>query len=196
MKIDISPSSPSWVAAAAGAREPVLIDHAHCEKKAAQTALRHMSQHAAWPRLAERMSRLAREELVHFEQVLRQLDRLGIAFRAQPGSGYAAALFAAARPGAAVDDMLVCALIEARSHERLALLAAAWPDGELRALYADLCVAEERHGGIYLELAVEAAGDEGAVLRRLGELAAHEAVVIARAGMPIRVHSGGAPVES
>ncbi len=186
-RIPLAPSSPPWVAAALADPEPLLIDHAHCEKKAAHTAIRHMGQFADWPRLAERMSRLAREELVHFEQVLAELRRRGITFRNQPGSGYAAALFAAAR--GPVDTMLCCALIEARSHERLGLLAAAWPDAELRALYADLCAAEERHGELYLELAAEMAG--GGVEARVAELAAHEAVVLARPGLPIRVHSGG-----
>lgn len=182
-------SSPAWVAAAVADPEPVLIDHAHCEKKAANTAIRHMGQFADWPRLAERMSRLAREELVHFEQVLGELRRRGIVFRNQPGSGYAAALFAAAR--GTVDTMLCCALIEARSHERLGLLAAAWPDRELRALYAELCAAEERHGELYLALAGEAAGSGSAVEARLAELTVHEAAVLVRPGLPVRVHSGG-----
>src|SRR5262249_38132209 len=157
-------SPPTWVAAAVANPEPLLIDHAHCEKKAANTAIRHMGQFADHPRLAERMSRLAREELVHFEQVLAALRGRGITFRNQPGSGYAAALFTAAR--GPVDTMICCALIEARSHERLALLAGAWPDRDLRALYSDLCIAEERHGDLYLDIAgelAELAGDPAAL---------------------------------
>jgi tRNA 2-(methylsulfanyl)-N6-isopentenyladenosine37 hydroxylase len=187
--IPLVPSPPSWVAAAIADPEPLLIDHAHCEKKAADTAIRHAGRFADHPRLAERMSRLAREELVHFEQVLAELRRRGITFRNQPSSGYAAGLFTAAR--GPVDIMICCALIEARSHERLALLAGAWPEPELRALYTELCIAEERHGDLYLTVAGELAREPGVVEARAAELAAHEATVLLRRGMPLRVHSGG-----
>lgn len=206
--IPLAPTAPSWVAAAVadlGApRSRLLVDHAHCEKKAATMALRHVDRHATWPRLARRMSRLAREELVHFERVLEELRRRKQALRAQPAAGYAAELLAAVRPpsrvaqrGAprswlgdrTVDEMLVCALIEARSHERLLLLADAMQGDSLGELYAALCDAEERHVGLYLDLAREAAG--GDVMARLAELAAHEARVLVRPGQPLRMHSGG-----
>src|SRR5262249_34038910 len=89
-----------------------------------------------------------------------------------------------------VDEMLVCALIEARSHERFERLAAALAATPLGGFYADLCAAEARHGAPHVHLAPEAAG--GDVDARLGELAAHEAAVVARPGLPLRMHSGGA----
>lgn len=166
-------------------------------------ALRHIERHVSWPRLARRMSRLAREELVHFERVLDELKQRGVKFRGQPGSGYGAALLAAVRPPSpparptvgswlgdrTVDEMLVCALIEARSHERFERLTAALAGTPLGSLYSDLCEAEARHGDIYLKLAEEAA--DGEVTARLAELSAHEAAVIARPGLPLRMHSGG-----
>lgn len=188
------PSSDAWIAAALAdldQKSPkLLLDHAHCERRAAAMALKHVDRHAGWPRLAERLSRLAREELVHFERVLGELRARGVPFRAQPGAGYGAALFAAVRPGEKiVDEMLVCAIIEARSHERFERLTAALGSAGLGPLYADLREAEARHGDIYLDLAHEAAGaDVGA---RLAELLAHEASVVARPGQPIRMHAGG-----
>lgn len=166
-------------------------------------ALRHVERHAGWPRLGERMSRLAREELVHFERVLGELRARDLAYRAQAGAGYGAALLAAVRPpsrppaGAppstlgdrTVDEMLVCALIEARSHERFERFAAALAGTPLGSLYADLCDAEARHGEIYVDLAGEAAG--GDITGRLAELARHEALVVARPGLALRMHAGG-----
>jgi tRNA-(ms[2]io[6]A)-hydroxylase len=94
------------------------------------------------------------------------------------------------RPGAKiVDEMLVCANIEARSHERFERLSAALGSTGLGPLYEDLREAEARHGDIYVDLAVEAAGED--VRPRLAELLAHEATVIARPGLPIRMHAGG-----
>jgi len=188
----LAPTSDAWIALALAdldSRLPrLLIDHAHCERKAAQMALRHVEKQAGWPRLAERLSRLAREELVHFERVLAELRARGVPFRPQPGAGYAAALFAAAGSRRTVDEMLVCALIEARSHERFERLAAALAGTPLASLYADLCEAEARHGDLYVELAAEAAG--APVDARLAELLVHEAAVVARPGLPLRMHAG------
>jgi tRNA-(ms[2]io[6]A)-hydroxylase len=197
-QIPLHPSPPGWIPAALERLDQVLLDHAHCEKKAAATALRIMTRHTDWPGLAGRMSRLAREELVHFERVLEELRRRGVRFVNQPSARYAAALFEAARPGSVVDEMICCALIEARSHERFVLLEQAVGDERLAKLYGDLLEAEARHGDMYLELATEAAATDAAaddaaavVAARLAELAAHEAQVIARAGQPVRMHAGG-----
>jgi tRNA-(ms[2]io[6]A)-hydroxylase len=199
------PSSDAWVAAALADLPTLLVDHAHCERRAATTALRHAGRHADWPGLTSRLSRLAREELLHLERVAAELERRQIPLRQLPSAGYAAALMGAVRPASppppgprswlgdrTVDEMLVCALIEARSHERFVRLAAAVGDERLRRLYEDLLEAEERHGELYLELAAEAAGGEPPAAR-LAELSAHEALVVARPGQPIRMHSGGAP---
>ena len=107
----------------------LLVDHAHCEKRAASTAVRYLFKYPDWPALVGAMSRLAREELVHFERVLKELEARGVAFRGLPSANYAAALFEQVRSDDArarkVDELLCCALIEARSHERFVRLAAA-----------------------------------------------------------------------
>ena len=187
MTVPLRPSREAWVTAALAALPQVLVDHAHCERKAAQTALKLMARHVDRPGVQASLSRLAREELVHFERVLRELSLRGIAFTPQSSGGYAAALFSEAHePG---DDLLCSALIEARSHERFVRLAAAVPDAGLRALYEDLLEAEERHGALYLELFMEIHGAEHAA--RLEVLAAREDEIVHRPRQPVRMHSGG-----
>ncbi len=189
--IAVAPSTDAWVQAACADLPTLLIDHAHCEKKAASTAIRFLFKYPEWPRLVSAMSRLAREELVHFDRVLAELRARGLGLKALTSAGYAAALFACADRGSRVDEMLVCALIEARSHERFVRLAAAAPDAGLRAFYAELADAEARHGELYVELAEEAAGgDAESVAKRLAELTAREAEIVARPNQPLRMHAG------
>ena len=185
--IAVAPSSDSWVRAACADLPTLLIDHAHCEKKAANTAVRFLFQYPEWPRLCTAMSRLAREELVHFDRVLKELEHRSVPFRALQSGNYASELFQICQ--SKVDQLLACALIEARSHERFERLAAAVPDARLRDFYVELGEAEARHGDIYVELAEEAARKP--VTDRLTELTAKEAEIIARPNLPLRMHSGG-----
>jgi tRNA-(ms[2]io[6]A)-hydroxylase len=126
--------------------------------------------------LGAALSPLAREELDHFELVLQLLQRRGIALRPLPAPAYGATLTAAVRKGEPermLDSFLVAGLIEARSHERMALLAAHSVDAELRALYGELLASEARHFGLYWCLCEERFGREVTVAR-LQELAAVE----------------------
>jgi tRNA-(ms[2]io[6]A)-hydroxylase len=230
--IALAPSSDAWVRAACAELPTLLIDHAHCEKRAASTAVRFLFKYPDWPALVGAMSRLAREELVHFERVCKELEARGIAFRGLGSANYAAELFAAARSteggdarARRADELLCCALIEARSHERFVRLSAAVDDARLARFYAELAEAEARHGEIYVELAAEAAGrDAGAevgaragagmrvdvgaemgdevdakvaasiearIAARLAQLAQLEAQIVARPGLPLRMHAGG-----
>jgi len=191
--VRVAPSSQSWVRAACADLGTLLVDHAHCEKRAASTAVRYLFKYPDWPALVGAMSRLAREELVHFERVLKELEARGVPFRGLPSANYAAALFELVRSEDArarrVDELLCCALIEARSHERFVRLAAAVEDARLARFYGELAEAEARHGEIYVELAEEAAG--GGVRARLEELTAAEAEIVARPGQATRMHAGG-----
>ncbi len=183
----ISASSDAWVAAALADLPTLLVDHAHCERKAAQTALRFLSRYPDREFLTVPMSRLAREELVHFERVMAELRTRKIGFRPLPSAGYAAALFELVK--GSVDEMLVCALIEARSHERFERLASASTDERLRSFYEELAEAEARHGDLYVGLAESFAG--GDVQMRLEQLTTIEAEIIARPSQPLRMHAGG-----
>jgi tRNA-(ms[2]io[6]A)-hydroxylase len=187
-----------WVKRAVQCRDLLLIDHANCEKKAASTALALMFAYAEDLELAGRLSRLAREELRHYEQVARLLKSLDIAPRRLAPGRYAQRLrrlVASAEPQREIDLMLCGALIEARSAERFSALAPALgpPLGEL---FAALHSAEARHFKVYLELARRAASRAGAsyagaVLdRRTAEFAALEAQLIVEPDQEFRFHSG------
>jgi tRNA-(ms[2]io[6]A)-hydroxylase len=184
--ISLAPTSASWVAAALADLDTLLTDHAHCERKAAATALRFIARHAERPRFVGPLSRLAREELVHLERVLVELKARGVSFRPLHAAGYATELFRAAEGPA--EELLCCALIEARSHERFARLAEAVTDPRLRALYVELGEAEARHGELYVDLARDLQPDVDPALARL---CAAEATIIARPGQPVRMHAGG-----
>ena len=130
----------AWVQAAVSGWAEVLIDHANCEKKAASTALALMFAYPEDRALGLALSRLAREELRHFEQVARAMSHAGVTANRQRPGRYAQELRRAMRtsePGRKLDVLLVGALIEARSAERFGLLAPRLP-GHLGRLYADL----------------------------------------------------------
>ncbi len=183
---------PSFVAEAAAHLDELLVDHAHCEKKAASTALTLLFRYPDVPALQTPLSALAREELEHFELMLTTCEARGVAFGRLTPSAYAGRLIQAARteePGRLVDALLCCALIEARSCERMKLLAAGLPDPDLRALYGGLLASEARHHALYVDLAAGLIGREQA-RARLDLLAAHEAEVIAEPSTRLRMHSG------
>lgn len=189
----LAPSSASWVEAACANLPLLLLDHAHCERKAAATVLALAARQAGGSAAAHQMSRMAREELLHFERLLTELERRRLAYRPLTSSGYAAALFDRVRAHPPAErracELIACALIEARSHERFGLLERAVDDAGLRALYAELASAEARHADAYLDWAAE---DAGANLARLvDELTALEAALVARREQPIRMHAGG-----
>jgi tRNA-(ms[2]io[6]A)-hydroxylase len=137
------------------------------------------------------LSPLAREELEHFEQVLQLLQRRGGALRPLAAPPYGAALTALVRkgePDRMLDSFLVAGLIEARSHERMALLAAHSPDAELRGLYGELLASEARHFGLYWVLA-EGRFGRPATVARLEQLAGAEAELLASLHPEPRMHS-------
>ena len=189
-------SSASWLEQAIARPEDVLIDHAHCERKAAGAALQLMFRYPSSETLAEALSPLAQEELEHFDRVLALLQRRGIALRPLPAPAYGSRLAAEIRrqePLRQLDSFLVAGLIEARSHERMALLAEHSPDGELRQLYGELLASEARHFGLYWVLC-ERRWSREVIIPRLQELAAIE--VEALSGQlerpeDVRMHSVG-----
>ena len=191
-----APTSWSWVEQANARPMEVLIDHAHCERKAAGFAVQMMFRYLCEPGLGEVLSPLAREELEHFEQVLALIKARGRYLEPLPSPGYGAELAKHIRkvePLRMLDSFLVAGLIEARSHERMALLAEHSPDSELRSLYADLLASEARHFGLYWTLA-ESRWPRDVVTDRLSELAAFEAAALE--GLlanpeDVRIHSVG-----
>jgi tRNA 2-(methylsulfanyl)-N6-isopentenyladenosine37 hydroxylase len=185
-------TDPAWASRALGRLGELLVDHAHCEKKAAGTAVQLLFRYPQHALLLAPLSKLAREELVHFEQLLALLAERGLAFGRHRPSPYAGRLRERERtrePERLLDTFLCCALIEARSCERFGLLAEAAEDRELAGFWRRLLDAEARHHGVYLELARSLA-PAAAVTERLRELAQHEAAVLAEARFSGHLHSG------
>ena len=194
MNILAAPTPAAWVDAACEHWRELLIDHANCEKKAASSALALIFAYPQDQELSGALSRLAREELRHFEQVSQLMRRLQVSFERQRPGRYAARLRAALRqhePARKLDLILAGALIEARSCERFALLAPRLAD-PLGSFYAGLQRAEARHFELYLRLAHRAGGDgdDAQVGLRLAALAAVEAELITASDEQLRFHSG------
>jgi tRNA 2-(methylsulfanyl)-N6-isopentenyladenosine37 hydroxylase len=182
----------AWVDAAAGRWRELLNDHAQCEKKAASTALALMFTYPEDRQLASVLSRLAREELRHFEQVQKLMITLEVPFERQRPGRYASGLrtvLRAADPGRKLDLLLMGALIEARSCERFRLLAPRLP-AEVGGFYAQLANSEARHFEQYVGLA-QKAGPQWR--QRLQELAEHEARLATAPDAQLRFHSGPPP---
>lgn len=181
----------AWVAWALENPELLLVDHANCEKKAASTALNLMYRYVEQPRLLQKLSRLAREELRHFEQVFGLMQNRGVAYPQLSASRYAGALRKHVRgnePGRLVDTLLVGALIEARSCERFAALIPVL-DAELADFYSSLLKSEARHFEDYLGLAA-ALAPAAEIAERLAALRACEARLIESADSDFRFHGG------
>lgn len=191
------PSRPDWTEQALADVHAVLIDHAHCEKKAASAALNFIFRYPEHTEILAPLSALAREELRHFEQMLSVLSERQIPFVRQKPSTYGGRLMQAARtqePNRMLDLMLLASLIEARSCERMKLLADAFapagaqPDPALHRLYSGLLACEARHHHIYVDICNRIYGPQ-TTAQRLKELAAHEATVIAEPDTVVRMHS-------
>lgn len=186
-------TSPRWLPAALANLDEILVEQAHLEKKAASAALNFLFRYPEWGAIQVPLAELAREELEHFARVQALLAARGLPFGRLRPSPYAEGLLAfcrAAEPDRLLDSMLCCAVIEARSCERMKALAdalRAGADRELAALYHDLVLSEARHHVLYLEL-LEERFPRAVVRARLEEVLDHEAAVIARHHPLPRLH--------
>ncbi len=188
-----APTPRAWLEQAPQQLGVLLVDHANCEKKAASTALALMFAYAEdWP-LTKALSRLAREELRHYEQVCAIMQTLRIEPMRLSPARYAQAMrqaVAHAEPLRQIDLLICGALIEARSCERFAALAGVM-HSPARELFASLHAAEARHRGLYLDHARRAAERAGLVLHtRVLRLAQLEAELVCSPDRQFRFHSG------
>ena len=180
----------AWVAWALENPELLLIDHAQCEKKAASTAMSLLYRYVDQPLLLTKMSQLAREELLHFEQVVKLMEARGITYRHLSASRYAEGLRRHVRandPERLVDILIIGALIEARSCERFARLIPHL-DAELAKFYRTLVKSEGRHYEDYLMLARHLS--DAPVDARIAFFAEREAELIQEPDTAFRFHSG------
>jgi tRNA-(ms[2]io[6]A)-hydroxylase len=169
----------------------VLIDHAHCEKKAAGTALNLIFHYVENVELCREMTEIVGEELEHFHLVIDLLARRGVRFRRLKPSQYGRKLNDLVRkqePQRAVDRLLVAGIIEARSCERFQALSEHVEDEELKTFYRSLFESEARHHATYTRLATHFAPEQE-VMRRLDEIAAAEAAIVAEGEDLPRMHS-------
>ncbi len=184
-------TSSAWLEQAISHPLEVLIDHAHCERKAAGAALQLMFRYLCEPGLAESLTPLIKEELDHFEIVLDLIKSKGRYLEPLPAPPYGTLLSKQIRkdePNRMLDSFLVAGLIEARSHERMKLLAQHSPDEELRKLYSSLLKSEARHFSLYWRLANERYQRQE-VISRLEELAIAEAEILSSLHIEPRMHS-------
>lgn len=183
----------AWIEAACERLPELLLDHANCELKAASTAMGFLYRYPDRPALSQRMSRLAREELRHFEQVRSIMQDMDIQFDRLTASRYAGELRDAVRdqePHKLMDMLLIGALIEARSCERFAKLAPRLP-AKLGKFYSGLLASEARHFQHYIGFAKSETGvSDEEIDARLDELKALEARLVMEPDAQFRFHSG------
>lgn len=184
------PTPDTWLQWALANPETLLIDHAQCEKKAASTAMSLLYRYVDQPLLLSKMSQLAREELLHFEQVVGLMEKRGVAYQHLTASRYAEGLRKHLRsndPERLIDVLIIGALIEARSCERFARLIP-YLDEELARFYRTLVKSEGRHFEDYLLLARQQTDDSLDV--RIAFFVAREAELITSPDTAFRFHSG------
>ncbi|MFN4909196.1 MAG: tRNA-(ms[2]io[6]A)-hydroxylase [Bacteroidota bacterium] len=173
-------SNPEWIGVANDHLIEILIDHAHCEKKAAAFALAMINRYPERTRLVKDMIDLAKEEIEHFELVVKELESRGVALTHDAGNRYAQQLHEHIRksePHRLLDSLIVGAFIEARSCERFSLLAEHASTEDMRVLYKSLLASEAGHYRAYTDIAREYFPVED-VKRRLKEFGRIEAEII------------------
>jgi tRNA-(ms[2]io[6]A)-hydroxylase len=186
-----SESQERWLKQVDSNLEEILIDHAHCEHKAAATAMSLLGSYIEKEELTREMTRIIEEELEHFHMVLALLAKRGIRFRLQRPGNYGRSLNELVRqnePQRAVDRLLIAGLIEARSCERFDLLRHHVKDAELAEFYGSLFESEARHHTTYIKMAKLFDSDAN-VRRRLEELSEAETNIIAVGSPLARMHS-------
>ena len=185
----------AWIDAVAADLPTMLIDHANCEKKAASTALNLIFRYVDKPELSMKLSKLAREELRHFEQVLTLLQKRNIEFEHVSASRYAAELRKGVRtsePHRLVDMMIVSAIVEARSCERFEAVIPVL-DEELAQFYTSLLKSEARHFQVYLNFAKKYSPED--IQPRVDFFLARDRELVESEDTEFRFHSGS-PVKT
>ena len=185
----------SWVSAALTHRSELMIDHANCEKKAASNAMNLLYRYVDKRELLIKLTQLAREELLHFEQVLQLMDSAKVEYTHLSPGRYAAGLHKNIRthePSKLIDSLIVGAIVEARSCERFHKLAKKIAE-PLSAFYKKLFSAEARHFQDYLHLANLYSEDDNEVPKRVAFFLELESELILQPDAQFRFLSG-APV--
>ncbi len=186
-----SKTSDAWIDLALSNPNDILVDHAHCERKAAGMAIELMFRYFSHKGLSEVLSPVAREELEHYERVLNLIVAKGDYLRYLPAPPYGAKLSKNIRkkePYRMLDSFLIASLIEARSHERMYLISLNTLDNQLQELYSDLLLSESKHFGIYWKLSIKNFSKE-LVEDRMIQLSNIESDILSELYPKPRIHS-------
>ena len=154
------PSDPRWVNIARMNLADILIDHAFCEQKAATSCISLIVKYPEKQKLVEVMTPVVTEEWGHFQRVLKEMAKRGIQLEKNRKDEYVAALLQIKRKGLSrneqlMEDVLICAMIEARSAERFKLLSQEIAEESLKKFYHELMISEAGHYKNFIELAEE-----------------------------------------
>lgn len=180
----------AWTELALAQFDSLLVDHAHCEKKAAAHAMSLIAQYPQIDALLLPLAALAREELGHFRQVVKLLHERGLSLSIDGGDPYVKALLKQCRHGERerlVDRLLVSGIVEARSAERLQMVADGLPQGDLQSFYASLALAEAGHYRLFLRLARKVSSAKEAD-ERFAELLHAERELMSTLPLTARMH--------
>jgi tRNA 2-(methylsulfanyl)-N6-isopentenyladenosine37 hydroxylase len=191
IKFLLEPTRDAWIEQTLANMDIILLDHSNCERKAASVALKFMSRYPSNTKLVHELTHLAQEELLHFHQVNTIMSRRNIPLAPLNAPPYGATLNQVVRrpePDRFLDMLLVSALIEARSHERLGLIGQHCEDQELAEFYRSLMESEARHYGLYWVLA-DTYFDRSVVMERLETIAIAESKILSTLHPEPRVHS-------
>jgi tRNA-(ms[2]io[6]A)-hydroxylase len=185
-----SETATTWLELVKANVNALLADHAHCEQKAAASAMSLINKYPSDPFLVPPMLKLAQEELEHFERVYLTLRARGGSLNYVDKDRYVVELLMLANKHGTeclIDRLLISSLIEARSAERFFLLAEHLEEVELREMYQEFAITESRHHTHFVTLAQHYA-PAGEIKARLGHLAASEAEIVARLPVTARMH--------
>ncbi len=186
------PTDPRWVDIAQKNINEILTDHAYCEQKAASAAISFIVQYPEYPELVDAMSDLAREEMEHFQMVHDQIKKRGLKLGYERKDNYVKKLRQFFKGGDRVhqltDNLLLAAMIEARSCERFRVLSEGIEDPELKTFYAELMKSEAMHYTMFLKFAREIGGAVMDVDKKWQDFLSYEAKVIATFGKTERIH--------
>ena len=188
-KVLIESTPQKWIDRALKSLDILLLDHAHCEKKAATTIISLIHKYPE-KNLTQYLLPVAREELLHFEQVTELLKKRGIPYKKLKSGPYARSLYqkiSSEEPYRLKDSLLICALIEARSCERFQCLVP-FLKGSVQSFYSRLYESESRHCELYLDLYTKIFKEDWSV--RLKPLSRLESNLINKADPLFRFHSG------
>lgn len=154
------PTDPRWVNLASLSIEEILTDHAWCEQKAATSCISLILRYPELENLVQALSPIVTEEWGHFRMVLAEITKRQLKLGRQRKDEYVNMLLkhetkGSSRENRLLDQLLICALIEARSCERFRLLSEGLEDSYFRRFYRGFMESEAGHYTLFISLANE-----------------------------------------